>query len=211
MAEREKNRITPRVLEPPLHGCQEAPSRVSPDFLEDIGRFALNQGFVDVRLLPASQIVTRHWVSLKCRYGCAQYGTNWCCPPASPNLEMVRALLSEYEVALLLISENVNDHFYRNSFQKRHAQIKHWKSIVALERKLFLMGFYRAFGLSAETCAICKQCAYPKRCKFPSEKRPSLEAFSIDVFQTLTNIGQSAGLARDLHDSYRSYSLILLA
>ena len=81
---------------------------------------------------------------------------------------------------------------------------------MALERKLFLMGYYKAFGLPAEACALCKECGYPKQCKFPNEKRPSVEACSIDVFQTLQNFGKSAGLVRNVKDSYYSYSLILL-
>jgi predicted metal-binding protein len=211
MAENRQDQISPRVIAHASRGRQRTSAKISPGFLDEIRPFAINQGFVDIQLLETAQIVTGHWVGLKCRYGCAKYDTNWCCPPAAPGLETVREILSEYEVALLLISENVNSHFYRNSFQKRHAQVKHWKAVASMERRLFLMGFYKVFGLSAETCAICKQCAYPKRCKFPSEKRPSLEAFSIDVFQTLSNIGLSAGLARKVEDHYHSYSLILLA
>jgi predicted metal-binding protein len=73
------------------------------------------------------------------------------------------------------------------------------------------MGYYKAFGLPAEACALCKECAYPKQCKFPNEKRPSVEACSIDVFQTLKNLGKSATLARSVGECYHSYSLILLA
>jgi len=125
-------------------------------------------------------------------------------------MQTTRELLSEYDLALLLISENANGHFYRNSAAKRRIQIKQWKLAVALERKLFLMGYYKAFGLTAETCALCKECAYPKQCRFPNEKRPSLEACSIDVFETLKRAGKSPLLARNVQDSYHSYSLVLL-
>jgi predicted metal-binding protein len=187
-----------------------SPTLMSHDSQEEIDLLAKEMGFIEVHALKTSDIVTARWVGLKCRYGCANYNTSWCCPPAAPDLQTTRDLLSEYDLALLLISKDANEHFYRNSPEKRRKQIKHWKSTVALERKLFLMGYYKAFGIPAETCALCKECAYPKQCKFPNEKRPSLEACSIDVFQTIKRIGKSAGLVRNIADSYHSYSLILL-
>jgi len=189
---------------------KRASSVMSHDSLKEIDLLAKELGFIEAHMLQTSEIVTARWVGLKCRYGCANYNTSWCCPPAAPDLQTTRDLLGEYDLALLLTSENANEHFYRNSFEKRRVQIRHWKSTVALERKLFLMGYYKAFGLPAETCALCKECAYPKQCKFPNEKRPSLEACSIDVFQTLKNLGKSAGLVRNVEDCYNSYSLILL-
>jgi predicted metal-binding protein len=189
---------------------KQASNLISHDTLEEIDLEAKRLGFVEVNVLKTAEIVTARWVGLKCRYGCANYNTSWCCPPAAPDLESTREFLSEYELALLLVAEANNEHFYRNSSVKRRAQIKHWKSTVALERKLFLMGYYKAFGIPAETCALCKECAYPKQCKFPNEKRPSLEACSIDVFETLKHIGKSAQLVRNVTDCYSSYSLVLL-
>ncbi|MGB6065321.1 MAG: DUF2284 domain-containing protein [Desulfomonilaceae bacterium] len=186
------------------------PGLLSHDTLEEIDLMAKELGFIETHELKTSEIVTARWVGLKCRYGCANYNTSWCCPPAAPDLQTTREFLSEYELALLLVSEGTNEHFYRNTSTKRRVQIKHWKSTVALERKLFLMGYYKAFGIPAETCALCKECAYPKQCKFPNEKRPSVEACSIDVFETLKRIGKSARLVRNIEDCYFSYSLILL-
>ncbi|MBI5252712.1 MAG: DUF2284 domain-containing protein [Desulfomonile tiedjei] len=189
---------------------KQAPILLPQDSLEEIDLLAKEFGFHEFHLLQTSEIVTARWVGLKCRYGCANYNTSWCCPPAAPDFQSVRELLTEYELALLLMSENRNQHFYRNSSEKRRVQIKQWKATVSLERKLFLLGYYKAFGLPAETCALCKECAYPKQCKFPNEKRPSLEACSIDVFETLKKIGHTARLARKIEDCFHSYSLILL-
>lgn len=183
---------------------------ISRDTLAEIELEAKNLGFMEVNVLKTEDIVTARWVGLKCRYGCANYNTSWCCPPAAPDLQSTREFLSEYELALLLVTEATNEHFYRNSSVKRRVQIKHWKATVALERKLFLMGFYKAFGIPAETCALCKECAYPNQCRFPNEKRPSLEACSIDVFETLKRIGKSARLVKSVKDCFHSYSLILL-
>lgn len=183
---------------------------LSRDTLDEIEREAKQLGFLEVNVMKTEDIVTARWVGLKCRYGCANYNTSWCCPPAAPELQITREFLSEYELALLLVTEGSNEHFYRNSSVKRRVQIKRWKSTVALERKLFLMGYYKAFGIPAETCALCKECAYPDQCRFPNEKRPALEACSIDVFETLRRIGKSARLVKNVKDCYYSYSLILL-
>ena len=94
--------------------------------------------------------------------------------------------------------------------QKRRQQVSNWKGTVALERHLFLVGYYKAFGLVSETCALCKQCAYPEPCKFPMYKRPSVESFSIDMFQTIQNIGRPVRICNDVKDEYDCYSLILL-
>jgi predicted metal-binding protein len=189
---------------------RHAPGILSQDCLEEIDLTAKELGFKEVVLLKANEIVIARWVGMKCRYGCANYNTSWCCPPAAPDFPNIKELMGEYELALLLITEGAHENFYRNNNEKRRVQIKRWKSTIALERKLFLMGYYKAFGLPAETCALCKECAYPRQCKFPNEKRPSVEACSIDVFQTLNNIGRTAGLVGKVDDSYNSYSFILL-
>lgn len=192
-----------------IHGAHNT-ARISKDSLNAIEQSAQGLGFQEIHSLRTSDIVIARWVGLKCRYGCANYNTNWCCPPAAPSLESVRELLSDYETALLLVREHKNDHFYRNSTEKRRSQIKQWKSTVALERRLFLMGYYKAFGLPAETCALCKKCSYPDRCKFPNDKRPAVEACSIDVFATIKRLGKSFELAVNVKDEYNSYSLMLL-
>jgi predicted metal-binding protein len=193
-----------------IHGTQPAVA-IADDCLEAIEQMAKQLGFREIQLLHTQEIVIARWVGLKCRYGCSNFGTSWCCPPAAPDIETIRELLSEYELALLLTRENTSTHFYRNSNEKRRGQIKQWKATIALERKLFLMGYYKAFGLPAETCALCKECAYPRQCRFPNEKRPSIEACAIDVFQTLNRLGRTACLARNVSDAYLSHSLILLA
>jgi len=183
---------------------------LEPEAIEAIRHMARDLGFEGMRVVRTREVVTARWVSLKCRYGCQNYNTCWCCPPASPDLQATRELLSEYCLALVLRGSNRNEHFYRNSLQKRRNQIKQWKATISLERKLFLMGYYKAFGLPAETCALCKKCAYPGPCKFPSEKRPSVEACSIDLFQTVRKLGRPVTLAGGHEETYNSYSLILL-
>jgi len=156
------------------------------------------------------KIVAAEWVHLKCRYGCSRYNTNWCCPPATPDPDKVKAILKEYNLALLLVGSKTCADFYRNNGRKRIIQVKCWKGTVSLERQLFLEGYYKAFSLVGECCALCKACAYPEPCRFPQEKRPSVESFSIDVIGTLKNLGTTSHVATHTAETFTYYAIILL-
>lgn len=156
------------------------------------------------------EIVIAQWVYLKCRYGCSRYNTNWCCPPATPGPETVRTLFKEYALALLLVGSQTRPEFYLDNARKRTKQVRYWKGTVGLERLLFLEGYHKAFGLVGETCALCKECAYPGDCRFPQEKRPAVESFGIDVIGTLQNIGVTPRVARRRMQSFSYYGIILV-
>lgn len=72
--------------------------------------------------------------------------------------------------------------------------------LVDMERRLFLDGYYKAFGLSGGPCNFCKTCNITRPCKFPDLARPAMEACGIDVFRTIRN----AGLKIDVVKTYRS-------
>jgi predicted metal-binding protein len=156
------------------------------------------------------KINVAEWVHLKCRYGCNRYNTNWCCPPATPSPDKVKAILREYSQALLLVGSKSCADFYLDNGRKRAGQVRCWKGTVSLERMLFLEGYYKAFSLVGECCALCKECAYPEDCRFPQEKRPSVESFSIDVIGTLKNLGTTSTVATRTADTFNYYGIILL-
>lgn len=156
------------------------------------------------------KITVAEWVNLKCRYGCSKYNTNWCCPPATPETEKAKLILSEYSLALLLVGVNRCTDFNLNTARKRASQVRYWKGTVSLERQLFLEGYYKAFSLVSGSCALCKECAYPGNCKFPMEKRPTIESFSIDVIGTLQNLGTTSKVAKHRSRLFNYYGIILL-
>jgi len=184
--------------------------RKEKDKTKDLMGLGRKYNIHEIISLKPSEICVAEWVRLKCRYGCNKYGTSWCCPPETPAPEKTRAFLNEYQEALLLCGSIENDNFYRNNQQKRRVQMTTWKGTVGLERHLFLSGYYKAFALVSECCALCKSCAYPDACRFPNEKRPSVESCAIDAFQTLKNVGRAYDLAHDLKEEYNYYSIILL-
>jgi len=183
---------------------------ISDHTLKLLNKKGRQHGLESVTAFDISQVVVAQWVNLKCRYGCSQYKANWSCPPATPDFNEVRTILSEYSTALLLVgSQNRND-FYKDSNRNRTDQVKYWKGTVSLERMLFLKGYDKAISLVSGACSLCKQCAYPNACRFPMEKRPTVESFYIDLVGTLKNLGIETRVAMKLNETFKYYSMILL-
>lgn len=159
---------------------------------------------------PIEKINLAEWVRIKCQFGCSQYGTNWCCPPAVPDLHKIRAVLQEYSQALLLTGSRRCRNFYLDNAKRRAEQVRSWKVVVGIERQLFLEGYDKAISLVSGSCALCKKCTYPEACRFPKERRPPIEAFSIDMIGTLKNLGISSPVAQEPDDTFNFYGIILL-
>ena len=68
------------------------------DFLE---KLAVDQGAVEAKVMPTSQIVVEDRAILKCRAGCASYGKRLTCPPYVPTVAEFRKMLKDYKYALL--------------------------------------------------------------------------------------------------------------
>lgn len=185
-------------------------SGISKDLTLELIQKGESFGLTEIIPFPVDKIIIAEWVNLKCRYGCKQYNTNWCCPPATPSSDTVREILKDYSRAVLLVGSHKSPDFYRNNRRKRAMQVRCWKGTVSLERMLFLKGYYKAFSLAGEGCALCKTCSYPKECKFPQEKRPSVESFSIDVIGTLKSLGKTTAVNGDIKDEFNYYGIILV-
>ena len=178
--------------------------------LQDISEKGKNYGIETIQPFSVEEFELAEWVGLKCRYGCSQFGTNWSCPPATPDLPQARAIINEYSVALLLEGSQKCTNFYLNNSKKRSEQVRYWKGTVSLERELFLHGYDKAFSLVSGSCALCKECAYPAACRFPTEKRPTIESLAVDVIGTLKNLGIDTKVARDPKELFKYYAVILL-
>lgn len=189
---------------------KERNTGLDPKLLNSLREQGKGFGIEDIIPVPVERILVSEWVTLKCKYGCPRYNTSWCCPPATPDTSQVRQILREYQIALILVGEEEAPGFYRRDNKTRIVQMRCWKATLTLERRLFLEGYYKAFGLVGETCILCKECSYPAGCKFPQERRPTVESFSIDIIGTLQGLGFEPKVAKDLKDSFGYYSLILL-
>jgi len=150
-------------------------------------------GAKEAKIIPASSVITAEWVRLKCQFGCDGYGRRLTCPPFSPTPEQTRRMLSEYTHALLVHGDEYTD--IRDI-------------VAALEREIFLDGYYKAFGMGAGPCYLCARCG--KFCKYPERARPSMEASGIDVYATARGNGFPIDVVKTRQCPENYYGLVLL-
>jgi predicted metal-binding protein len=166
---------------------------------------AREMGVLDaVVVSPREQVFTATWVRLRCQYGCSEYGQCLTCPPYSPTPETTRKMLDEYETAILLHSDD---------WDVPRAVAR------ALEPKIFLAGYYKAFAFLCGPCWLCKKCAGLKArkdaaarpaCLHPDQARPAMEAAGIDVFATARAAGLPIEVVRAEKCPQNYYALVLV-
>jgi predicted metal-binding protein len=158
-----------------------------------VGR-ACDLGATDAKVLRADSVVTAAWVRMKCQFGCGGWGSSLCCPPHSPTPEETAKVVACYKTGLLI-------HCTR--------EVRPTKIVMTLEREIFLSGFYKALGLGAGPCRLCKRCNL-EACLHPDEARPSMEACGIDVYATARGNGFPIQVVRDESSDQNYYGLILI-
>jgi predicted metal-binding protein len=84
------------------------------------------------------------------------------------------------------------------------------ETIVKLEIKLFLDGYYKAWSMGSGPCRLCKECDLTTECKHGLEARPSMEACGIDVFKTARDNGFPIEVVRTREDERNIFGLILV-
>jgi predicted metal-binding protein len=157
-------------------------------------RRAVELGAVEAKVVDPASVVTAAWVRLKCHYGCGGWGSNLCCPPYTPTPEETRQALDCYQRALLL-------HFTPGAGVK--------EVVVAVEREVFLAGYYKAFGYGAGPCMLCDTCCL-ERCVHAYAARPAMEACGIDVFATARGNGFPIEVVTDHTCGQDYYGLVLV-
>jgi predicted metal-binding protein len=169
------------------------PQRKTGD-LEPFIKRALTLGADDAKVIDAATIATAPWVRLKCRFGCDLYNEGHCCPPNTPTPQEMHEVIACYKRALLIHCKGV---------------VGPSRIAVEIEREIFLAGFYKALGLGAGPCGLCKRCP-PKRCAHPDQARPSMEACGIDVFATVRANGYPIEVLPNSDCRGNYYGLVLI-
>jgi predicted metal-binding protein len=161
---------------------------------EDLCEKAFELGAKSARVIAIETVVTAAWTRMRCQYGCVGYGRRLSCPPHSPTPEQTQAVLDCYKTGILVEGEL-------------------WKVdpvLVAVEREVFLSGYYKAWSMGEGPCHQCDSCAMKAGCRFPQQLRPSMEASGIDVFQTLKNNDIDVDVATDYDCAVRYWGLVLV-
>jgi len=153
-------------------------------------------GVIGAKVIPAGEVETAAWVRLKCQYGCSGYGQGMVCPPHTPTPEQMRRVLDCYQRAILI-------HLSPSAEPK--------VVVVELEREILLRGAWKAFGLGAGPCSLCRMCSLePGKCRHPHEARPAMEACGIDVYSTVRRAGFEIEVVRTREQCPNYFGLVLV-
>jgi len=165
--------------------------------LEKYVELAKEMGAIDAKVIDTSTIVVENWVRLKCLYGCKRTGNTYSCPPNN-NItpDEMRIVISEFSYALLI---------------KIDRWSKVYKLVYDMERRVFLDGNRKAFGLVAGACNLCPVCALKDKlpCRKPDLLRPAMEAVGIDVFETAKNNGYELKVVTCEEDARAYFGIVL--
>ncbi|MFB3892382.1 MAG: DUF2284 domain-containing protein [Phycisphaerae bacterium] len=155
---------------------------------------AIEAGALAAKVIDPATVQTAEWVRWKCRFGCDCYGSSLVCPPHSPEPRETRRMLDGYRLAVF--------------FEAPPGKVK--PVAVALERRLFLEGHYKALGLGAGPCYLCPKCAFDSGCRHPDQARPAMEACGINVFATARKHGFEVNVVRSRSDPQHYFGMVLV-
>jgi predicted metal-binding protein len=168
--------------------------RQTPRQLREFLAAAVRHGALRAKLIRPADVVTGDWVRWKCQFGCGGYNSSRMCPPHTPTPAQTRQMLDEYTHGIF--------------FEAPRDQSK--AIAVKLEREVFLAGAYKALGLGAGPCCLCRACAFDGPCRHPDDARPAMEACGIDVFATARKHGFTIDVVRSPADPQHYFGLVLI-
>jgi predicted metal-binding protein len=166
-----------------------------------------SKGFENFKWINPGGIITSQWVRMKCMFGCPSYNTNGTCPPNVPSVDDCRKFILEYDHGLILhFSKLLNDPEERNVYC-----LEINKTLLKIEREVFLTGYRKAFVLFTDECRFCVDCSGKRdNCKNKKDSRPSPESLGIDVFKTVSRYGFPINVLKRYDEVMNRYSILLL-
>ena len=84
------------------------------------------------------------------------------------------------------------------------------ETMVALQRTIFLDGYYKAWSMGSGPCTMCKTCNVSGACVNSAFARPSMEFCAIDVFKTAREHGLPIKVLESKTEARQSYGLVLV-
>ncbi len=152
------------------------------------------------KMIDPRSVFTAEWGRMKCQFGCTGFGLSHCCPPHTPTPDVTRKVINSYQKAILL-----------HRRLPKGEKTKHFnETIVNLEIKIFLDGYYKAWSMGSGPCRLCKECDLATACKHGFEARPSMEACGIDVFKTARGNGFPIEVVKTHEEERNIFGLILV-
>ena len=174
------------------------------ELIYEIDQLTKGYGRFEFKFIDTASIVVEPWTRLKCQFGCPNYGKTLVCPPYTPKAEEFREMVNSYKTAILfqISLASIGDDIGGIS-----------KIACEIENLCAHFGYYKAFGMGAGPCMICKskgeECSLDE-CKYPNEARPSGEACGVDIHKTIENNGYDILGIDEENESYFCYGIVLL-
>lgn len=127
-------------------------------------------------------------VRLVCETDCPRCGTSWACPPAVGTVEECRARCLAYPYALLITTmtevPDIADIEATLATRPDHEEITRQVNALLQAQNA------ETYPLSTESCAICRECAYPTApCRHPEKMYPCIESHGILVTDIAERLG----------------------
>lgn len=165
------------------------------------------KGFNDSTWINPADIIISQWVRMKCLFGCSSYNMNASCPPNVPPVDECRRFINEYEHGVILhFSKLLNDPADRKEYC-----LKINKTLLQIEREVFLMGHRKAFVLFIDECQLCEDCSGNRGdCKNKKNSRPTPEALAIDVYKTAWKYNLPINVLKSFNEAMDRYSILLV-
>ena len=166
-----------------------------------------SHGIVDYKWLLPKDIIVAQWVRFKCMFGCSAFGVKASCPPNTPPVSECREFINEYKNALIFhfqvkLDDPETRHEYCTDLNKK---------LLKVEHEIFLTGYYKAFLLFLDECALCDGCTGAREmCLKKEESRPTAEGLGVDVYQTAHNCGYPLEVLKDYDEEMNRYAFILV-
>lgn len=123
-----------------------------------------------------------------CETDCPRYGTSWACPPAVGTVEECRERCLRYPRGLLITTmAEVSD---IADIESTLATRTDHEGVTREVSALFRAQGVETYVLSTESCAICRQCAYPGGpCRHPEAMYPCIESHGILIIDLAEKYG----------------------
>ena len=184
------------------------------DFLE---KFALDSGAIEVKIIPAENVVVEDRVVLKCIAGCPSYNKKLNCPPYAPTVDEFRKMLKDYRFSMLVKfksnAEIKNEDVARSLLRCQYDEeipkdlkeeatkfLDDWKKdnrkfnqiVLELEKVAFNKGFTFAVGFSIGSCSLCEKCSIENKvCIYPTMTRFPEHAVGVNMKKTAEKAGMT--------------------
>ena len=165
--------------------------------IEELKNRAVELGARESKIIEVKTVETAAWVRYKCQFGCSGFAQSLTCPPYSPTPDETRKILNSFKKAILIHCQSGS-----------HVDIS--KVVIKIEKEACLAGYYKALGMGAGPCRLCRDCNLKGECRHREEARPSMESCGIDVYSTARSNGFSINTLDSARCKADYFGLVLI-